>query len=116
MIKELDGDCPDLKNPDDLLDMVELQTPYAWTASHAGFYLRISHQAETVGVMKIEIFTFPHYKEHYLNLAQNIATLCGLAVSNARQYQRLEIANPETGERFSDYKNSRSCSSFSIHR
>jgi signal transduction histidine kinase/DNA-binding NarL/FixJ family response regulator len=77
----------------EFLAMVGLQAPYAWTESQDGFYLRISHQEETVGLMKIDTFTFPVYKEHYLNLAQNIATLCGLAIANARRYQHLEIAN-----------------------
>lgn len=81
--------------PDDLLSHLRLSAPYAWTASQTGFYLRIQHQAEVVGIIKIDQFTFPRYKNHYLNLAQNIATLCGLAVVNARRYQRLEIANAD---------------------
>lgn len=92
----LHGTAPDLQEiPDDLLQNLQLQEPYAWTASRTGFYLRIHHHTDTVGIAKIDRFTFPHYAQHYLNLAQNIATLCGLAIVNARRYQRLKIANEE---------------------
>ena len=33
---------------------------------------------------------FREYKEHYLNLALTISTVCGLAIANARKYQKIK--------------------------
>lgn len=63
---------------------------YAWTESGNGFFLRVSHQEETVGILEIEGLAFPEYKDHYLNLALTISRVCGLAVANARKYQKIQ--------------------------
>ena len=39
---------------------------------------------------------FLQYKQQYLNLSLSIARLCGLAISNARTYQRLQEAERTT--------------------
>ena len=41
---------------------------------------------------RLEDIQLPQYKQQYLNLALSIAHLCGLALSNARTFQRLKEA------------------------
>jgi diguanylate cyclase (GGDEF)-like protein len=55
-----------------------------------GFLLRISHLSETLGVIEIKQIAFPHYCQQYLNMGLVLAPLCGLAISNARAYQKIE--------------------------
>ncbi|MBF0292039.1 MAG: response regulator [Nitrospinae bacterium] len=66
---------------------------YGWTGSGKGFTMRISHAGEKLGIIEIEGVAFPEYREHYFNLAINSASVLGLAVSNARNYQELEEKN-----------------------
>jgi len=42
--------------------------------------------------MEIDGLTFPQYKEHYLNLALTISSVCGLAIDNARAYEQIDEA------------------------
>ena len=63
---------------------------YAWTESGNGFFLRVSHQNQTVGILEIEGLAFREYKKYYLNLALTIGRVCGLAIANARKYQEIK--------------------------
>ncbi len=72
---------------------------YGWTPSGNGFWLRLQYRHKTVGVLEIEDITFPEYREHYLNLALVIARVCGLAIGNARVYQRLAHSRAELKHR-----------------
>ncbi len=69
-----------------------LDQEYAWMTGKHGFLLRISHQGDLLGVVEIEGFAFPQYKEHYRKIALTLVKICGLAVTNARTYQQLIIA------------------------
>ena len=51
--------------------------------------MRISHGAETLGLIAVEQLTFPAYRERYLNLALAVTGVCGLAIENARNRKRL---------------------------
>lgn len=68
---------------------------YGLTDSGKGFTLKISHGGEKLGVIEIDGITFPEYLKHYLNLAINSASVFGLAISNARNYQALEKKNKD---------------------
>jgi len=74
---------------------------HAWSETDSGFLLRLVQAGETLGVMEIEGVAFPQYRTHYLNLALTIVHVCGLAVHNARTYERLRdtIAERERAER-----------------
>lgn len=63
---------------------------YAWTDSEEGFYLRLAHLGQTVGVLCVDRFQMPEYRQRYLNLSLSIANVCGLAIANTRLYQKLE--------------------------
>lgn len=69
--------------------MQSLQTGYAWTADGQGFLLQIGRGEETLGVLAVEQLAFPQYRERYLNMALAITGVCGLAIENARNRQRL---------------------------
>jgi len=70
--------------------LVHFQEDSAWTNSGKGFILRISHGNEKIGVLQIDGIAFPQYKKHYLNLALTLVRVFDLAISNARNYRRLE--------------------------
>jgi diguanylate cyclase (GGDEF)-like protein len=63
---------------------------YIVSENKDGFYIRISHQSQTLGVAEISEIAFPQYLEKYLNMSLSIAPLFGLAISKARTYQQLE--------------------------
>ena len=75
--------------PDLLRQARDLHSDWAWTDSHTGFLLRISRAKETLGIIAIDRFSFPEYRDHYLNLALSIAGVAGLAIDNARTYRRI---------------------------
>ncbi|MCP4214621.1 MAG: response regulator [bacterium] len=68
---------------------------YAPTESATGFFLRISHREETLGILELTDFAFPQYQEQYLNLGVAMASVCGLAISNARSYRKLSLHSEE---------------------
>jgi diguanylate cyclase (GGDEF)-like protein/PAS domain S-box-containing protein len=88
--------CPKQGVPPLLLQQVrELKSDYAWTDGHRGFLLRIAHGEQLFGVIAVERLAFPEFRERYLNLALAIVGVCGLAIENARTYQRIKAAENE---------------------
>ena len=63
---------------------------YAWIESGNSFMLRFEHQKGTVGILKLTHITFPQYKTHYQNLANNIVDVCSLAICNTRFYHKIK--------------------------
>ncbi len=70
-----------------------LRSNYAWTESGKGFTLRIGRRDQTVAVLEVDGFSYGELGRDYLNLALNIAPVLALAISNARQFQKLNAAN-----------------------
>lgn len=54
------------------------------------FYIRISHHSDNLGVVAVYQVAFPEYHQRYLSLALEIAPLFGLAISKARDYQKIQ--------------------------
>ncbi|MEO5356023.1 MAG: PAS domain S-box protein [Nitrospirae bacterium YQR-1] len=86
---------PEAKNSEEVIsDLINnFKDDYAWTASGAGFRLKIKGRDGVFGLIEIDGVLFPDYKNHYLNLSLTIASALGLAISNARIYQSLLNAN-----------------------
>ncbi|MBI4403958.1 MAG: hypothetical protein HY537_07350 [Deltaproteobacteria bacterium] len=80
--------------------MLDLKTEYSWTPSRKGFLLRIEREGALLAIVAVEDFLLVDHIEHYLNLALNLTPILGLAVSNARVYQRLrnEISERQRSE------------------
>lgn len=57
---------------------------WAWSASGAGFLVRVAHGEETVAVVAVDGLAFPEYRERYVALARAVARVGGLAILNAR--------------------------------
>ena len=70
--------------------LLNLREGCASTDSQNGFLLRIGEPDEIVGVLEVGEVAFPQYRQHYLNLAQSLAQVCGLAIRNSRIYETLE--------------------------
>lgn len=62
---------------------------YIWLTDSKGFYLKIVHNQKVMGYLKIQEIKFPKYIDRYLNIALIISKICGLAIYNARMYQKL---------------------------
>ncbi len=73
--------------------MQELDADYAWIPASQGFLLRIVRGGQILGLIAIEHLAFPEFRENYLNLALAIIGVCGLAIENARTYQRINAAD-----------------------
>ncbi|MBI2865148.1 MAG: PAS domain S-box protein [Chloroflexi bacterium] len=58
--------------------------------SPRGFVLPIGHQGETLGVVRVDGIAYPEYRQHYLNLGLALASVCGLAIANARTYEKMK--------------------------
>lgn len=54
-----------------------------------GFWLQLQRHGDILAVLKIDGIQFPHYKQHYLNLALAMVGVCCLAIENARTFQKL---------------------------
>ncbi|NJD06318.1 MAG: diguanylate cyclase [Methylococcaceae bacterium] len=79
--------------PQDLREQTcALDRDWGWTNSGTGFLLRIAWSGETLGIVAADHFMFPEFRERYLNLARSVAGPCGLAIQNARTFQRVKAA------------------------
>lgn len=76
-----------------LKQMQEMDGDYAWMSAGSGFLLRIARSGQMLGLIAVERLAFPEFREHYLNLALIIASVCGLAIENARTYHRIKAAD-----------------------
>jgi diguanylate cyclase (GGDEF)-like protein len=70
----------------------EEDTLSCWIDGKSGFYLRFTHNQQTVGALLVSNLSFPQYIHHYLNLSIAMTSIYGLAIINARILQRLKDA------------------------
>lgn len=66
---------------------------WCFSSSGTGFLLLLEHKQDVFGVLEVDDFAFQEYQNHYLNSMLNINRVCGLAISNARQYEYIVQAN-----------------------
>lgn len=78
------------------------ESVFLWSETKDGFLLRITHGAETLGILVVDHIAFPEHGDHYMNLMHSILPVCGLSLNNARTYEKfrhteeaLKIANQE---------------------
>jgi diguanylate cyclase (GGDEF)-like protein/PAS domain S-box-containing protein len=77
--------------PEELVKkLAGLHGHYAWTESGTGFVVRLQREHETLGILLVEGIATPRSKEHYLNLTLGVLPVLTLAVSNARNFEKLE--------------------------
>ncbi|MCP4142084.1 MAG: PAS domain S-box protein [Chloroflexi bacterium] len=69
--------------------LMEFSRERSWLETGNGFQIRIDYLDKTLGILEAEELVYPAYKEHYLNLALSITHVCGLAIENARKYERI---------------------------
>lgn len=55
-----------------------------------GFILPVRGSRELLGEIEFVEFDLPQHREKYLNLATKIVNICGLAIENARQYEKIK--------------------------
>lgn len=67
-----------------------MKAPYRWHTNRQGFLLRLGQGQDCWGVLDVAGITFSEHKNRYLNVALNITGVCGLAISNARQYKKIK--------------------------
>jgi signal transduction histidine kinase len=67
----------------------QLDSTYAWTPSGQGFLLRIAQDEQVLGLIVVDRFTFPEFRERYLNLALAIIGVFALVIEYTRTRKRL---------------------------
>lgn len=58
----------------------------SWLEDEQGFYLRLNHQDNDLGYLRVTEIPFPEFHHEYLNLAVSISRICSLAINNAYLY------------------------------
>jgi len=58
--------------------------------SERGFTLRMASRENLTRAIAVRDIAFPEFLERYVQIAQAIADVCGLAIDNARSYERLK--------------------------
>ena len=72
--------------------LISQKQDYIWTDADDGFSLKLCHDENTLGILKVDGIAFPQFKGRYLNISLAIKKVCALAIANARTYQKLEKA------------------------
>ncbi len=57
-----------------------------------GFLFRILYEGTTLGVLHVDQLAHPERRDHYVNLGYLVAPICGLALSNSRVFEKLQLA------------------------
>jgi hypothetical protein len=70
--------------PIDIENVTIPDCEYGWAEDERGFSVKIDHHGKIVGIMTMEEFSFPEYRQQYLNLALTLVKVCGLAIGNTR--------------------------------
>lgn len=73
----------------------DIEAEYSVNKSNNGFTIKISNNNEIYGLLEIGSFMFPQYMEKYINFMVSIARIGGLAISNAIQFELMEISRDE---------------------
>jgi|GEM_PF-4425912 len=55
----------------------------------SGFWLRLEHRNELLGILKVDQIALPEYRNAYLSQALNIISVCALVIDNARIVRKL---------------------------
>ncbi|MEI6218124.1 MAG: ATP-binding protein, partial [bacterium] len=67
----------------------------AYVSADTGFCVRVMYQNATLGLLIVDSISLPQHKQDYLNLAINVISVCGLAITNARSISRRQRAEKE---------------------
>jgi hypothetical protein len=79
-----------LENPPELpSDLLSAPAGYSLAGLANGFALRVGSAVEPVGVVHVDHLAFPQHQRHYVVVALSVASVCSLAIHNARLYERL---------------------------
>jgi len=75
---------------------------FLWTESKNGFWLYVQTQDIPIGLLEIDHIAFPAFRNHYLNLALSISSVCGLLINNVRIAQELRESEEKFRGLFND--------------
>lgn len=77
------------------LEALEGRSSMPKPGSTSGFLAGISRGDTLFGLVEVEGIAFPEHMDHYLGVASAVASVCGIAIANARTYGELETVNLE---------------------
>jgi len=90
--REMFSSCSNTKKCESIRrTLLSFSDKFEWTNNRSGFILRVDHNKKKVGVIRIDELSFSEYANQYLNLALHFIEVCGLAIGNAREYQRIKM-------------------------
>ncbi|SAI88524.1 multi-sensor signal transduction histidine kinase [Methanoculleus bourgensis] len=89
--------------PERAAGLFALETRNAILSDRDGLSMEVRHENRCVGVLVLEGLAVPHRAAEYLSISRSVTEVCGLAIANARTYQKLQEAvmerDREIGER-----------------
>lgn len=93
-------------------------------SSENGFTLRIASREGLDRVLGVQETAFPEYLERYVQIAQAVGDVCGLAIDNARSYEKLkknenrlrEMATTDSLTQVSNHRHFMEKAEFEVYR
>ena len=70
--------------------LANINSDQLWTETDNGFLIKVRHLEETLAYILLDGLLIKDIQSKYRELALSIATVCGLALTNARKYQLLK--------------------------
>jgi len=61
------------------------------------FSILVTGTEEPLGTIEVKDLAFPEHRERYINTAEKIINICGLAIENARHYQQIKDISDTDG-------------------
>ena len=79
-------------------ELVKVNHDYVWNDIEQSITIRIKSGQQILGIFKIMGIKTSSYKEYFLNFSLSIGKVCGMVVSNARNYEKLKKSQLELFE------------------
>jgi len=84
------GEQADTVTEGDILSSAPGEETGACVMTGDGFVVPVTYQGEGFGAIRVEGISFPEHRERYTELAKTIADVYGLALANARTYEKVK--------------------------
>ena len=115
-IEVISGGFSEVSISDDIRSRIDtLDAEFCMLEKGDGFLLRVTYTEELLGIVLVSELALPQHRDQYLNLALATIGICGLAIANARMFQRvldvssqLSVKNQEIEQAYLDLKNAHS--------
>lgn len=71
-------------------ELIKFDKDYLWNDAEESVTIKIKSNGQALGIFKILGIKSSNYREYFLNFSITIGKVCGMVVSNARNYEKLK--------------------------